>query len=171
METQQCWCLNLLKSKLDAEKHHLKRYVNFHHMHIIQRHSLLRKICSSCLMGNNETSWKQSSRETFTIYLSKSCVFSFQICVSCSSVYKTGSSHIWPICRSSRRHSKGIRCKLSINWKRRKELYFLQKILGLTKISKRKQTKKNPETFPSILKNEIYLQMTQHKILITITIL
>ena len=72
---QQCWCLNLLKSKLDAEKHHLKCYINFHHTHIIQKYFPLIKIFSSCLMENNKISWKQSSRETFPIYLSKSCIF------------------------------------------------------------------------------------------------
>ena len=35
-KTQQCWFLNLLKSKLDAEKHHLKCYINFHHTDVIQ---------------------------------------------------------------------------------------------------------------------------------------
>ena len=68
---QQCWCLNLLKSNLDAEKHHLKCYINFHHTHIIQKHFPLIKIFSSCLMGNNEISWERSSRETFPFYLSK----------------------------------------------------------------------------------------------------
>ena len=76
-KTQQCWCLNLLKSKLDAEKHHLKCYINFHHIHIIQRYFPLIRIFSLCIMGNNEMSWKRSSRETFPIYLSKSCIFPF----------------------------------------------------------------------------------------------
>ena len=72
---QQRWCLNLLKSNLDAEKHHLKCYINFHHTHIIQKYFPLIKIFSSCLMGKNEISWKRSSRETLPIYLSKSCIF------------------------------------------------------------------------------------------------
>ena len=74
---QQCWCLNLLKSKLDAEKHHLKCYINFHHIHIIQRYFPLIRIFSLCIMGNNEMSWKRSSRETFPIYLSALQKFKF----------------------------------------------------------------------------------------------
>ena len=66
-KTQQCWCLNLLKSKLDAEKHHLKCYINFHHTHIIQKYFPLIKIFSSCLTGNNKMSQKWSSREAFPI--------------------------------------------------------------------------------------------------------
>ena len=74
-KTQQCWFLNMLKSKLDAEKHHLKCYINFHHTDVIQKYFPLIKIFSSSLMENNEMSWKQSSRETFTIYHSKSYIF------------------------------------------------------------------------------------------------
>ena len=52
-KTQQCWFLNMLKSKLDAEKHHLKRYINFHHTDVIQKYFPLIKIFSSSLMENN----------------------------------------------------------------------------------------------------------------------
>ena len=75
---QQCWCLNLLKSNLDAEKHQLKWNINFYHAHIILKYFPLIKIFSSCLMGNNKMSWKRSSRESFPIYHFKSCIFPFK---------------------------------------------------------------------------------------------
>ena len=154
---QQCWCLNLLKSNLDAEKHQLKWNINFYHAHIILKYFPLIKIFSSRLMGNNKMSQKWSSREAFPIYLCKSCIFPSKSVLSCSSVYKSRSSHTFDPSVDLREDT----LKASdANWasaERKGKNYILYlKYLGSLRLAK-KQTNEKPETFPRILKNEIYL--------------
>ena len=130
--------------KLEAEKHHLKCYINFHHTHIIQKHFSIIMVFSTCLMGNKEMPCSVGKRLLFIFLNHVSFLRNLYIF---SSVYKSRSSHTSDSSADPREDS----LKASdANWasaERKGKNYILYlKHLGELRLVKTHTQKKNKKT-------------------------